>query len=176
MARNNELQGTYIEPMDGPGAGSKLLVLFLSIVVGFIAAGLLIAYPQFIDFVWEDLSARVNRLNDEQRSLVPFAVGMGAVALLFLLRGFFLSSRFFGLLIGAFLWIPFGNHVLAAAPQVDRAMPNLRPGLNQLVTGSERLARIRGWAERTFPVPVPGAPEGDGDGGDAAPQTTENQG
>ncbi|MEM8787947.1 MAG: hypothetical protein AAGE76_06780 [Pseudomonadota bacterium] len=145
-----------IEPeSDAPQRGifARLLRLIFGVVLGLAAAAYLIANPQLLTGLAGIYESRVDRLPEQYIPYAFPALMVVAVLLLYALRGvIFRNAIFYGAALGALLWVPFGNHILTAAPQVETAMPSLRPGLERLVQTDPRFGQVRNWAETRLPV------------------------
>jgi len=156
MARRRELAMIEPEPWDDEvqrGIFARFVRLIFGILLGLAAGAWLIANPETL--------AQLRVLYDEQMAKVPeeYAPYTGyatiAVVLLvvYLLRGWLVNNAvFYGVIIGAALWVPFGNHMMAAVPQIDDYMPGLRPGLEEMIGTYPQLSKVQEWAEVTVPV------------------------
>lgn len=159
--RNDDhlMQGAYIETVDQDGMGflPRLLPFICGILLGLAAAAFLFAHPYVIGLALEQWNTRVGNMSEEKQQLIPVVTALVGIALLILARKIiFGSAAFWGLLVGGFLWVPFGNHMLSVLPQIEDSLPSLRNGVDDYVASSERMTGVRTWAERTFPVPGAG--------------------
>ncbi|MEM1266223.1 MAG: hypothetical protein AAGI50_09435 [Pseudomonadota bacterium] len=57
--------------------------------------------------------------------------------------------------IGALIWVPFGNHILAVAPGIETTYPGLRPRLETMLSDNPLLADLRRAVEAELPPPAP---------------------
>jgi hypothetical protein len=176
MARRREMAMIEPEPWEDEherGIFARLVRLIFGVILGLAAGAWLIANPEVLTQlkgVYDELIAQVPA---EYAPYTGYATIAVAVLLVYLLRGWLVNNAvFYGVIIGAALWVPFGNHMMAAVPQIDDYLPGLRPGLEEMIGTYPQLNKVQEWAELTVPVedvPVLTAPTSDPAPGAAEP-------
>ncbi len=156
MARRRESAMIEPEPWDDGrerGPLTRLLRLIFGVILGLAVAAWLIANPGVLSQIgafYDQLKASVPA---EYAQYTGYATVAVVLLLIFLMRGLLVNNAvFYGLVIGAALWVPFGNHIMAAVPQTEDYMPGLRPGLNEMIGGYPQLTKVQEWAELAVPV------------------------
>jgi len=160
MARRRELAMIEPEPWDDEqqrGIFARLVRLIFGAILGLAAGAWLIANPEVLTQLKGLYDAQVANVPEEYAAYTGYATIAVVLLLVYLLRGWLVNNAvFYGLIIGAVLWVPFGNHFMAAVPQIDEYMPGLRPGLEEMIGTYPQLSKVQELAEQT--VPVEGVP------------------
>lgn len=136
------------------GIAGRVLPFLLGILGGLGLGAVLLAYPDAVDRAWAQLAGMSDRIADGQRQWGVWALTLALVFVVFMLRGQILrSGALLGLVIGLFLWLPFGRQIIAYTPGLDRQMPALAAGLDRFVARSPAYGTVRGWGESVLAVP-----------------------
>ena len=132
----------------------KFLMLLLGIAMGLFAGVVLLDRPEAVSQGTAFLQTQFDALVTGEFGF-PVAVGWlvavaGGVLAIYIL---FRSSALIGILLGLFLWVPFGPHLLNAAPDLRAIFPGAEANLEELVAERSQLARIRNWGLAIVPLP-----------------------
>ncbi|NNU80746.1 hypothetical protein HMH01_09885 [Halovulum dunhuangense] len=141
-----------------PGEGGGKLPFVFGLLMGLGGMAAWLAYPEIPDALVALYDQQVATLPEQYRGAAPFAAGAVAALLLYAVRRPLLKSPLvLAAVIGAALWIPLGQHMLGLVPQIEQAMPGLRPGLESLVASNDALTQLSGLGQRYIPVPGSGS-------------------
>lgn len=156
MARRREMAMIEPEPWDDEpqrGIFARFVRLVFGTILGLGAGAWLIANPGVLDQLWVLYDEQMAKVPEEYAPYTGYATIAVVLLLVYLLRGWLVNNAvFYGLIIGAVLWVPFGNHFMAAVPQIDEYMPGLRPGLEEMIGTYPQLSKVQELAEQTVPV------------------------
>jgi|GEM_PF-6145116 len=149
MARARQRETAMIEPerdyMYEEPRGFFMPLIF-GLIIGIGGLAIWLGLPTFGSFIQEQYQGLiVASVPEEYQAYTIWAVIAVGIMLLLLLRGILLRvPLILGVLVGALLWVPFGNHVMAMVPQVD---------LDGLLTDYPTLQSLRDVAESNVAVP-----------------------
>lgn len=158
MARARQRETAMIEPerdyMYEEPRGFFMPLIF-GLIIGIGGLAIWLGLPTFGSFIQEQYQGLiVASVPEEYQAYTIWAVIAVGIMLLLLLRGILLRvPLILGVLVGALLWVPFGNHVMAMVPQVEENLPDLRAGLDGLLTDYPTLQSLRDVAESNVAVP-----------------------
>lgn len=143
-----------------PERGSVVLPFVLGLLGGLVLGAVLLAYPDALGRAAAQIVGLSDQIDEDRRRWVVWALGIGLVFVVFMLRNQILrSGALLGIVLGLFLWLPFGRQIIAYTPGLDRQMPALTGGLDSFVARSPAYGTVRGWGESVFPVPGQGPAE-----------------
>ncbi|MEM7615932.1 MAG: hypothetical protein AAF245_12840 [Pseudomonadota bacterium] len=150
--RTAMIEPEYVEP-PRRSLFMRLVRFVFGLAVGILIAAWLISNPWVWTTIGETFQTRfVANLPPDYQQFAPWVV-LGLLAILALiLKRFILNGLVYTAILGAFLWVPFGNHMMAATPLFEQTFPTLRSGLDTIVTNYPPLAQIRTTAEASVPV------------------------
>ena len=159
MARTMRRETAMIEPeyARAPGERRGFLSTVFRLLVGLVAGVCAAAYIVGTPGLWGQLRAMfdtqiIANLPDEYQAFAPWVALVLAVLLLLILRRFILNGIVYAAVVGAFLWVPFGNHMLAGVPQVEASLPQLRGEMDRLLGSSAMMTQLRTVTENAVPV------------------------
>ena len=129
-------------------------MLILGALIGLVLSGLVISNQYVVEAYITIAENKLADMSEQKRTVLVYTV-MGGIALfLILTRAHFLRSGItWGLALGVFLWVPFGNHILAWVPEAEEAVPNIRASVDDFIAERSYLQNIRDLAEDRVPVP-----------------------
>ncbi len=166
MARTMRRETAMIEPEyvsgHGPRRGfmSHLFRTVLGVLLGLGVAAYVISTPGLLDQARALFDARVvANLPEDYQIFAPWVALVLGVLLLLILRRFILNGVVYAAVIGAFLWVPFGNHIMAAVPQVETSFPALRGELTRIVSTNPTFSQLRNVTEEAMPVATVAPPQ-----------------
>lgn len=143
-----------------PERSSVILPFVLGLLGGLVLGAVLMAYPDALTRASEQIVGLSDQVDDNRRRWGVWAIALGLVFVVFMLRSQILrSGALLGILLGLFLWLPFGRQIIAYTPGLDRQMPTLSQGLDRFVDRSAAYGTVRGWGESVLPVPGQGPAE-----------------
>ncbi|MHA3978662.1 hypothetical protein ACW9UR_13340 [Halovulum sp. GXIMD14794] len=143
-----------------PERSSVVLPFVLGLLGGLVLGGVLLAYPDALGRASAQIVGLSDQIDEDRRRWVVWALGLGLVFIVFMLRNQILrSGALLGIVLGLFLWLPFGRQIVAYTPGLDRQVPTLAGGLDRFVARSPAYGTVRGWGESVFPVPGQGPAE-----------------
>ncbi|QHQ34814.1 hypothetical protein [Algicella marina] len=137
-----------------PGLIGKLFMLMLGVVVGVFAGAVLLDRPEVAAAGWQAISEEFQRLRHGQYAFPRMVSGLLLLLLVFasvyiLLR----STALIGIVLGALAWVPFGQQMLAQAPELRESFPDLEPNLARLVGERDELRQLRDMGLALLPLP-----------------------
>ncbi len=142
------------------GRSSVVLPFALGLLGGLALGAVLLAYPDALGRASAQIMGLSDQIDEDRRRWVVWALGIGLVFVVFMLRNQILrSGALLGIVLGLFLWLPFGRQIVAYTPGLDRQMPTLSRGLDQFVARSAFYGTLRGWGESVVSVPGQGPAE-----------------
>ncbi|MEM8869325.1 MAG: hypothetical protein AAGE38_02920 [Pseudomonadota bacterium] len=146
------IEPDYVEP-PRRSLGARLVRLIVGLSVGLLIAAWFISNPWIWGRIAEVFQTRlVSNLPVDYQQFAPW-VALALLAILaIILKRFILNGLVYTAILGAFLWVPFGNHLMATTPLFEQTFPNLRAGLDSIISNSPPLAQIRTTAEASLPV------------------------
>ena len=146
-----------------PRERGGILALLLGLLFGLAVAPfayVLTLTPELFTEIWVAAQDYYGRAKENvPENILPYADWIAlavAVLIAFLLirtigGAILRSTALMGVIVGAFLWVPFGSHIRTLIPQVDERMPRLSAGLDNVTESNWLTARIRTFAEETLP-------------------------
>ncbi len=154
---------------------AKVVMLVLGVVVGVFATAVLLDRPEVLAQGWDAIRNLLSGAGSRNDGFPMIVAGLvGILAAVFGVYVMLRSSALFGILIGAFLWIPFGNHFMAQVPEIEESFPDLRANLEGLLAERPRLLSVRNWAETRLPLATEDGTQAQGqDGLRRLPQITD---
>lgn len=158
MARGRQRESAMIEPeydyMPGEPRGFIMPLIF-GLIIGIGGLAIWLGLPSFGTFIGELYQTYiVASVPEDYRAYTIWGVIAAGIMVLLLMRGVLLRvPLLLGAIVGALLWVPFGNHIMAVAPQVEENLPELRAGLDGLMVDYPTLQSLRDMAESNVAIP-----------------------
>ncbi|WP_157966352.1 hypothetical protein [Oceanibium sediminis] len=141
----------YYEPREKSGA---LMPLIFGLIVGFAGLAVYLGAPEALGQLHAMYNERLAALGEEWRQYATYiAIAIGLLFLLIVRRIVLRIPLILGLILGALIWVPFGNHIMAAVPVVEENLPALRGELDTVLNQYPALQSLRDIAEDTIAVP-----------------------